>query len=42
VFLSAAASLGASAEALEEIDGLNYSRGRSLKMILYRVVPKPK
>jgi 4-amino-4-deoxy-L-arabinose transferase-like glycosyltransferase len=42
VFLSAAGALGASPEMLEEIDGLNYSRGRSLKMTLYRVVPKPK
>jgi hypothetical protein len=42
VFLSAAGALGAQAQALEEIDGLNYSRGRNLKITLFRVVPKPK
>ena len=42
VFLSAAGAGGAQAQALEEIDGLNYSRGRNLKMILFRVVPRPK
>jgi 4-amino-4-deoxy-L-arabinose transferase-like glycosyltransferase len=42
VFLSAALALGASAEALEEIDGLNYSRGRNLRFTLYRVVPQAK
>ena len=38
-FLEAVASGGARADALEEIDGLNYSRGRPTKITLYRVVP---
>jgi len=42
VFLSAAGVSGARADALEEIDGLNYSRGRNLKITLFRVVPKGK
>ena len=42
VFLSAAGARGARAEALEEIDGLNYSRGRNLKITLFRIVPRAK
>jgi 4-amino-4-deoxy-L-arabinose transferase-like glycosyltransferase len=38
-FLDAVTQAGARAEALEEIDGLNYSRGRTTKITLYRVVP---
>ena len=41
-FLEAVASRSARAEALEEIDGLNYSRGRETKITLYRVVPSAK
>jgi 4-amino-4-deoxy-L-arabinose transferase-like glycosyltransferase len=42
VFLSEAGALGARAEALEEIDGFNYSRGRNLKITLFRIVPQGK
>ena len=42
VFLSEADALGARAEALEEIDGFNYSRGRNLKITLFRIVPQGK
>ena len=37
-FLDAVEKGGAHAEALEEIDGLNYSRGRKTRITLYRVV----
>jgi 4-amino-4-deoxy-L-arabinose transferase-like glycosyltransferase len=37
-FLAAVAGAGARADALEEIDGLNYSRGRAARITLYRVV----
>ena len=40
VFLSGIASAGARAQALEQIDGLNYSRGRKTRITLYRVVPR--
>jgi hypothetical protein len=36
-FLGALEQSGARADALEEIDGLNYSRGRQTKITLYRV-----
>jgi 4-amino-4-deoxy-L-arabinose transferase-like glycosyltransferase len=39
-FLGAVATEGARADALEEIDGLNYSRGKNIKITLYRVSPK--
>ena len=38
-FLDAIAKGGARADALEEIGGLNYSRGRKTTITLYRVVP---
>ena len=38
-FLAAVAQRGARAEALEEIAGLNYSRGRATHITLYRVTP---
>jgi len=31
---------GGHAEALDEISGLNYSRGRPARITLYRVVPR--
>ena len=37
-FLDAVEKGGARADALEEIDGLNYSRGRETRITLYRVV----
>ena len=39
-FLSSVSDSGARAEALEEISGLNYSRGRETRITLYRVVPR--
>jgi hypothetical protein len=36
-FLAAIDAAGAHADALEEIDGLNYSRGRAVRLTLYRV-----
>jgi 4-amino-4-deoxy-L-arabinose transferase-like glycosyltransferase len=41
-FLSSVADGGARAERLEEIRGLNYSRGRQTQITLYRVVPRAK
>ena len=41
-FLSAVADGGARVERLEEIRGLNYSRGRQTQITLYRVVPRAK
>jgi 4-amino-4-deoxy-L-arabinose transferase-like glycosyltransferase len=41
-FLDAVATGGARAEALEEIAGLNYSRGRKTRITLYRVMPGAK
>jgi hypothetical protein len=41
-FLGAVDKGGARADALEEIDGLNYSRGRETRITLYRVVPRAK
>jgi hypothetical protein len=41
-FLGAVEKGGARADALEEIDGLNYSRGRKTRITLYRVVPGAK
>ncbi len=41
-FLGAVQNGGARADALEEIEGLNYSRGRKTRITLYRVVPRPK
>ncbi len=41
-FLGAVEMGGARADALEEIDGLNYSRGRQTRITLYRVVPGAK
>ena len=38
-FLDSVAKEGARADALEEIAGLNYSRGRNTRVTLYRVVP---
>jgi 4-amino-4-deoxy-L-arabinose transferase-like glycosyltransferase len=38
-FLDAVAQGGARADALEEISGLNYSRGRNTRITLFRVVP---
>ena len=38
-FLSAVSANGARADALEEIEGLNYSRGRRTRITLYRVAP---
>jgi 4-amino-4-deoxy-L-arabinose transferase-like glycosyltransferase len=40
VFLSGLASAGARAQVLDQIDGLNYSRGRKTRITLYRVVPR--
>ena len=41
-FLDAVATGGARAEALEEIGGLNYSRGAKTSITLYRVIPNAK
>jgi 4-amino-4-deoxy-L-arabinose transferase-like glycosyltransferase len=41
-FLGAVEKGGARADALEEIDGLNYSKGRKTRITLYRVVPGAK
>ena len=41
-FLDAVATDGGRVVALEEIDGLNYSRGRKTKITLYRVMPGAK
>jgi hypothetical protein len=41
-FLGAVDKAGARADALEEIDGLNYSRGRKTRITLYRVIPRAK
>jgi 4-amino-4-deoxy-L-arabinose transferase-like glycosyltransferase len=41
-FLQALGQGNARAEALEQIDGLNYSRGRETRITLYRVVPQAK
>jgi 4-amino-4-deoxy-L-arabinose transferase-like glycosyltransferase len=41
-FLGAVEKGGARADALEDIDGLNYSRGRKTRITLYRVVPGAK
>ena len=41
-FLASVEGAGARANALEEINGLNYSRGRQTKITLYRVAPAPK
>jgi len=41
-FLGAVEKGGARADALEQIDGLNYSRGRKTRITLYRVVPGAK
>jgi 4-amino-4-deoxy-L-arabinose transferase-like glycosyltransferase len=40
VFLSGLASAGARAQPLDQIDGLNYSRGRKTRITLYRVTPR--
>jgi hypothetical protein len=39
-FLKAVAASGARANALEEIEGLNYSNGRAVRITLYRVEPR--
>ena len=39
-FLNLIAEAGGKAEALDEISGLNYSRGRETRITLYRVVPR--
>jgi 4-amino-4-deoxy-L-arabinose transferase-like glycosyltransferase len=39
-FLKLVAESGGKAEALDEISGLNYSRGRQTRITLYRVVPR--
>jgi 4-amino-4-deoxy-L-arabinose transferase-like glycosyltransferase len=39
-FLKLIAEAGGKAEALDEISGLNYSRGRETRITLYRVVPR--
>jgi 4-amino-4-deoxy-L-arabinose transferase-like glycosyltransferase len=39
-FLAAVEAGGARASALEEIDGLNYSSGRQMRITLYRVAPR--
>ena len=39
-FLASVADGGARAEALEDVSGLTYSRGRPTKITLYRVVPR--
>jgi 4-amino-4-deoxy-L-arabinose transferase-like glycosyltransferase len=41
-FLGAIAAEGAQADALEQIDGLNYSRGRKTSITVYRVMPRAK
>jgi 4-amino-4-deoxy-L-arabinose transferase-like glycosyltransferase len=41
-FLQAVERSNAHADALEQIDGLNYSRGREARITLYRVVPRAK
>jgi 4-amino-4-deoxy-L-arabinose transferase-like glycosyltransferase len=41
-FLNAVERGGARADALEEIEGLNYSRGRDARITVYRVVPHAK
>jgi 4-amino-4-deoxy-L-arabinose transferase-like glycosyltransferase len=41
-FLDAVSAVGAQAEALEEIDGLNYSRGKNMQITLYRVTQRPR
>jgi len=40
-FLSGLAAAGAQAQSLQQIDGLNYSRGRKTRITLYRVMPRP-
>jgi len=39
-FLAAVAEEGAQAEVLEEVAGLNYSRGRKTRITLYRIAPR--
>jgi hypothetical protein len=39
-FLKLVQEAGGHAEALDEISGLNYSRGRPTRITLYRVVPR--
>ena len=39
-FLKLVTEAGGTAEALDEISGLNYSRGRPTRITLYRVVPR--
>jgi hypothetical protein len=39
-FLMLVAEAGGKAEALDEVSGLNYSRGRQTRITLYRVVPR--
>jgi hypothetical protein len=39
-FLKLIGEAGGKAEALDEISGLNYSRGRETRITLYRVVPR--
>ena len=41
-FLAAVEGSGARADALEEIGGLNYSRGKETRITLYRIEPRPK
>jgi 4-amino-4-deoxy-L-arabinose transferase-like glycosyltransferase len=41
-FLDSAAAAGARADELERIEGLNYSRGRQTRIILYRVTKEPR
>jgi hypothetical protein len=41
-FLSTIEGGGAHAEALEQIEGLNYSRGKETTITLYRIEPRPK
>jgi 4-amino-4-deoxy-L-arabinose transferase-like glycosyltransferase len=41
-FLKAVEDGGAHAHALEDVDGLNYSNGRGVRITLYRVVPAPR
>lgn len=41
-FLAGLATGGARADALEDISGLNYSRGRKMRITLYRIVPLEK
>ena len=40
-FLSGIAAAGTRAQPLDQIDGLNYSRGRKTRITLYRVLPRP-